>query len=152
MSTRLVGWALRDAPATYGHLSTGARLLLVYLADHFNEDEGAAWPSQARLAKLMGCSERSCRNWLVELQEAGIVATETRAGTSSLYKLTPAEFAWVPRHQVPTPPATRAGHPGTTCLQSSKEPIKEPKADPAFVADAIATMRQVLRGGPTPCP
>ena len=53
MSAKLVGWAL-EQPG----LDIQERLLLVILADHFNDQEGAAWPSQQRVANIMGISDR----------------------------------------------------------------------------------------------
>jgi hypothetical protein len=147
MSTRLVGWALRDAPKDFPDLSTGSRLLLVYLADHFNEDEGAAWPSQARLAGLMGCSDRAVRKWLDELLGAGVLTSQMRSGSSNLYRLTPEPRSGVPRNHVPPTPEPRSGNPGTTFRQTNKEPIKE-QAAPAsreHADQAIAAMRATLQ-------
>lgn len=152
MSTRLVGWALRDAPETHTKLSMGARLLLVYLADHFNEDEGAAWPSQARLAKYMGCSERSIRNYLDELITAGIVTKTFRKGTSLIYR-----FAIVRqnmphtkgkvRQNMPPGPARSAANPGNNYRLTNKETINEPEqADPKAIASMIENLKKDLLG------
>lgn len=150
MSTRLVGWALRDAPVIHPDLSTGARLLLVYLADHFNEDEGAAWPSHARLANLMGASRRSINNWLEELLVAGIIAKQRRSGTSTLYRFGDVQHVHNPVKHVRKASEPRAHDMRTTCTLTNKEPITntpesvEPPADPAVIADTIARLRLQL--------
>lgn len=152
MSTRLVGWALRDVPNDYPELTLGARFLLVYLADHLNEDEGAAWPSQTRLARLMSCSERSIRNYLEELVDAGLIAKTFRTGTSSLYRFTIArqilpESPNKPRQTLPVGKAKPAAQSGKACRQTSKEPINEPEPEPMTDEDRerIAAMVSDLR-------
>jgi hypothetical protein len=151
MSTRLVGWALRDAPELHPDLSTGARLLLVYLADHFNEDEGAAWPSQARLARLMGCTDRAVRKWLDELQAAQLVRVHRadREGKSNLYRMTtPERGSGVPGTRFRPTPERGSADPGTRFRLSSKEPLKRtaPPAEPETVAAHVATIRAAMRG------
>lgn len=145
MSTRMVGWALRDAPTAHPDLSMGARLLLVYLADHFNEDEGAAWPSQARLAGLMGCGQRSISRYLTELVDAGIVQSEMRDGKSNLYRMTYAKLAGVPTPIRRTTPAKLAHGVRQIGVLSSKEPIREQPADPETVKATIDAVRAELR-------
>ena len=87
MSSRLVGWAINDLPKHYPDLSQGARHLFTLLADHFNEAEGAAWPSHDRLAFIMGCDRRSVIRWMKELKEAGLVNQTMRTNKSNLYRL-----------------------------------------------------------------
>jgi DNA-binding transcriptional ArsR family regulator len=123
----------------------GARLLLVYLADHFNEDEGAAWPSQHRLAGLMGCTDRAIRKWLTELTEAGILSSQMRSGTSNLYRITLEHGSGVPRNKVPPTPERHSANPGTRFRLTNKEPIKEKPADPETVRATIDQVRAELR-------
>lgn len=87
MSSRLVGWAINDLPKLYPELSQGARHLFTLLADHFNEAEGAAWPSHDRLAFIMGCDRRSVIRWMKELKEAGLVNQTMRTNNSNIYRL-----------------------------------------------------------------
>lgn len=145
MSTRLVGWALRDAPVEHPDLSMGARLLLVYIADHFNEDEGAAWPSQTRLANLMGCGQRSINRYMQELVLAGIVTSHMREGKSNLYRMTPAKLAGVPTPNWRTTPAKMAQGVRQIGVLTNKEPIKEKPADPETVRATIDAVRAELR-------
>lgn len=87
MSSRLVGWAITDVPKKHPELSQPARHLLILLADHFNENEGAAWPSHIRLANIMGVDKRSVIRWMHELKEAGLVNQYLRKNKTNLYKL-----------------------------------------------------------------
>jgi hypothetical protein len=87
MSSRLVGWAISTVPKEHPQLSQPARHLLILLADHFNENEGAAWPSHQRLADIMGAEKRSVIRWMHELKDAGIVGQTMRTNNSNLYKL-----------------------------------------------------------------
>lgn len=155
MSTRLVGWALRDAPLEHADLSMGARLLLVYLADHFNEDEGAAWPSQHRLARYMGCSDRAIRRYLDELVDAKIVNKTQREGKSLIYRfgLPPrTNCPGSPRTNIPVTPDKLSGHPGQIVRLTNKEPIKEKRPDtliepiePQELATLLANVRKELK-------
>ena len=156
MSTRLVGWALRDAPELHPDLSMGSRLLLVYLADHLNEDEGAAWPSQSRLARLMGCSERSIRNYLEELIRADIVSKQFRKGTSSLYRFNRVrqnmpDVRSKVRKNLPQGKAISTAHPGNSYRLTYKEPINNPEetADPEKIRDMLDELRKKLTLGGT---
>ena len=60
----------------------------------FADNEGRAYPSRAKLARLMQCSVRTIDKWLRELVDHGAVTiahrykTGTRIMTSSLYTLT----------------------------------------------------------------
>jgi hypothetical protein len=83
MSAKLVGWALEQP-----NLTPMEKLLLVVLADHFNDQEGAAWPSQERIAKMMGLSTRQVRRIQIELINKGHLEVETRTGQSNLYRMT----------------------------------------------------------------
>ena len=82
MSAKLVGWALEQEG-----LEPQEKLLLVILADHFNDKEGAAWAGQARIAKMMGVSDRQVRRLQVSLVEKGILNVEHRTGSSNMYRM-----------------------------------------------------------------
>ena len=87
MSSVLMGWALRAIREEFQQLSTGARFTLLLLADHFNDDKGAAWPSHDRLALIMGVSRRSVIEYMKELKEAGIVTQKMEYGKVNLYTI-----------------------------------------------------------------
>ena len=82
MSAKLLGWALQQEG-----LEPQEKLLLVILADHFNDKEGAAWAGQARIAKMMGVSDRQVRRLQVSLVEKGILNVEHRTGSSNMYRM-----------------------------------------------------------------
>ena len=83
MSAKLVGWALEQP-----NLTPMEKLLLVVLADHFNDQEGSAWPSQERIAKMMALSTRQVRRIQLELTTKGYLQVENRVGQSNLYRMT----------------------------------------------------------------
>lgn len=153
MSTRLVGWALRDAPMEHPDLSMGSRLLLVYLADHFNEDTGACFPSQSRLAALMSCSERSIRNYLDELVKAGVISKTYRKGTSLLYAFDKVrQNLPTPRGQVrqnlPVGTAKSAAHLGNGFRLTNKEPINNTEpTDPVKLEAMLKDLKKKLAKG-----
>ncbi len=84
------------------------KLVLIALAWH-SDDGGSCWPSQARLARLSGLSERSVRRAARELEEQKLIrrhrrTTDAGALTSHLYILQ------LERH----PPDTVTGPSGQT--------------------------------------
>lgn len=86
MSVHAIAWALdRDVSAT------GAKFVLVALANYADEN-GIAYPSQARLAKLTSQSERAVRGHLATLEKQGFIKRAHRhakngARTSDIYEL-----------------------------------------------------------------
>ena len=82
MSAKLVGWALEQEG-----LELQEKFLLVVLADHFNDQEGAAWPSQERIARIMNISDRQVRRIQVELINKGFLEVNKRHGQSNIYKM-----------------------------------------------------------------
>jgi len=98
-----------------------AKLVLLAIANNHNEAHGIAWPSVAHLCRVTGASERTVRNKLVKLEDAGLIGRKYRNGRSTQYYLffdTPARDA--PLHEVPPTPAR--GAPITY-----KEPLKKKK-------------------------
>jgi hypothetical protein len=74
LSAKLVGWALEQEG-----LEPQEKLLLVILADHFNDKEGAAWAGQARIAKMMGVSDRQVRRLQVSLVDQRTTTCRTKS-------------------------------------------------------------------------
>ena len=102
MSAKLVGWALEQEG-----LEPQEKLLLVILADHFNDKEGAAWAGQTRIAKMMGVSDRQVRRLQVSLVEKGILNVEHRTGSSNMYRMVTPDILSAPSgHTSPTTPDT----------------------------------------------
>jgi transcription initiation factor IIE alpha subunit len=67
MSHKASHWAFEMYPPTSGH-----KLVLILLADWANED-GVAWPKQARIADKAQMSVRHVRDILHELEERGYI-------------------------------------------------------------------------------
>ena len=106
MSAKLVGWALEQEG-----LEPQEKLLLVILADHFNDKEGAAWAGQARIAKMRGVSDRQVRRLQVSLVDKGLLNVELRSGQSNLYRMvTPDTMSYPLGHTRPTTPDTAVLH------------------------------------------
>jgi DNA-binding transcriptional regulator LsrR (DeoR family) len=106
LSAKLVGWALEQEG-----LEPQEKLLLVILADHFNDKEGAAWAGQARIAKMMGVSDRQVRRLQVSLVDKGLLHVELRAGQSNMYQNgNPGHIVLPPRTHSPTTPDTAVLH------------------------------------------
>lgn len=157
MSARLVGWALAQP-----ELDTQEKLLLVILADHFNDQEGAAWPSQSRVAELMNVSDRQVRRIQVQLINKGYLEVEQRTGQSNIYRmLTPDTGVHLPRTYMSTTPDTAVLHNSYITLnehkksklknnQSTPTPpkYKAPKDDsvkPEVAQEHIKQIRKTLR-------
>lgn len=89
-------------------VSPSALTLFVRLALHADRDTDQAWPSRARLAKLMDVSTKSIDRWLAELVDAGAIHKTPRRDQggwhSSLYLV---KYVSPPRaKESPTPSPT----------------------------------------------
>jgi biotin operon repressor len=68
-------------------LSMGAKLAYSVLLSYAWQEK-SCFPGQARMARDMGCIEKSVRKYLHELQEAGIIDVTRRGqGKTNLYRL-----------------------------------------------------------------
>jgi len=108
MSIKAIQWAFElelDDP-------TG-KLVLLALADHYNDQSECCWPSMARLEHYTGADERTIQRAIARLQEGGYVEREERAGHSSLFylPLMPTPVRLTPRQNDAPPPSTRRGTP-----------------------------------------
>jgi pyocin large subunit-like protein len=85
MSIRALDWAFRQT----GIKST-AKFVLVVLGDMADEAH-SCWPSQAHIAGKINASERTVRDALTALEDAGLISRELRyqddRRTSSRYVL-----------------------------------------------------------------
>jgi hypothetical protein len=113
-----MSWAWKQS------LPLGPKAALVALAN-FADGDGVCFPGQARLADMLGVSERALRNYLIDLEQRGFISRRQRrradgSRTSDEYKLRrgnpiqqPAESAGSPatnRQILPNQPAESAGH------------------------------------------
>jgi len=82
MSIKAVSWALEVKMS-----DAIAKLVLIGIADKYNEERGFGWPSVKWLATVAGCSDRTIRRKLTDLQEQGYVAIDRRFNDTSCYRL-----------------------------------------------------------------
>lgn len=75
MSWKASGWAKEVRG-----ISRSEKLLLMILADYYDEERGYAWPTVSRLASEACLSYRQSIRLLKKLQERGIIAIEQAAG------------------------------------------------------------------------
>ncbi len=73
-------------------LKPAAKIVLYWLADHYNQSTGECFPSHKRLAELCEMTDRSVRLHLDQLAEAGLIAVVNRtrdngSQTSNSYHL-----------------------------------------------------------------
>jgi hypothetical protein len=154
LSAKLVGWALEQQ-----NLTPMEKLLLVVLADHFNDQEGAAWPSQERIATMMGLSTRQVRRIQIELINKGHLEVETRTGQSNLYRMTTQDMGVLyPGHTRPTTPDNGVlhnsyvtlkersiGHLKKTQIPDKYNPPKDDSVDPEVAITYIKDIKKKLR-------
>ncbi len=70
MSVRAMTWAWEQ------DLKPGAKLVLVALADH-SDNDGVCWPGQAHIAEKCGLSRQTVSQQLDQLEAAGLLHSET---------------------------------------------------------------------------
>lgn len=117
MSVRAIEWA-----ATYPGLTKLERTVLKELANRYNEKDGRAWPSQARMARETGYSRSSILRGLRSLEEKGLIVRvrsfkeKSGARTSNRY--------FLPKYDPSAVPSTREAIiiPSTPTFGSIEEP------------------------------
>jgi len=80
VSVKAVQWA----KTWMGDLTSSERLLLMLLADYYNDAKHYAWPSVPTLAQTMGVTERTVFRCLARLKKEGLIETEKRYRASGL--------------------------------------------------------------------
>lgn len=84
--------------------------VLLALANHA-DPEGYCWPSVRRLCLYTALSERTVQNALRRLEDAGLIGTTERSGTSTMYRLHPRTSCTSPPQEVHPTPAAAAPKP-----------------------------------------
>lgn len=69
-----MSWALQQANLKPGGSAVRDRLVLVYLADRYNDETGVCWPSVPTIAGHLGVTTRTIRYALTSLREQGLIA------------------------------------------------------------------------------
>jgi hypothetical protein len=88
MSIKAVSWALE-----YKLNDPIAKLVLIGIADKYNDERGFAWPSVSWLATAASCSDRTVRRKLKDLERLGLLAIDHRFNDTSCYRLLSNEIA-----------------------------------------------------------
>ncbi len=90
-----------------------AKVVLLALADHYNDQSQCCWPSMPRLERYTGADKRTIQRAITRLEELGHVTREERPGSSSLFylKMPKSEGMSHPRQSDAPPPSTRRGTP-----------------------------------------
>lgn len=112
------------------------KIVLLALADNAN-DEGVCYPSIATIIKKCGLSERCAQKVITDLELSGALHRELRDGRSTLYHITPAEYAPrttrtpaprapTPAPDAPPPPQSVRDTPAPRAPITSKKPSIEP--------------------------
>lgn len=82
MSIKALTWAFEqrlDDPT--------AKLVLLGIADKYNDDRGFSWPSVQRLAEMADCTERTVSRKISFLEELGYIKTVRNPSTTNQYYL-----------------------------------------------------------------
>jgi hypothetical protein len=111
----------RETVLNDSDISRNARLLYLTL-DNYQRDNENCWPRQRTLREKLQCSDRSLRNYLAELVNAGLCRKErTVPGGPNRYQL----FHSYHRQQAAAPPATECRtHRQQAAAHKSNQAIK----------------------------
>lgn len=125
----LLHQARRDA-----RLSRAAVWCLMALDEHYNAAEGAAWPSQPRLAVELGSSRTRVCHSIAELTETGYISVERR-GRGKQYRMLPPQphLREVPVGiplEVPAPAPVPVGIPGDASRGAGPDTSEVPAPAP----------------------
>jgi len=80
MSIKAVSWALEQDVS-----DPIAKLVLIGLADRYNDERGIAWPAIKWLAIAGSCSDRTVTRKLSKLEELGLISINRRFNDTSTY-------------------------------------------------------------------
>jgi hypothetical protein len=150
----------RRAGAAKGSLSAPARLALLGLADAARDETGLAWPSQATLVRVAGCSVNTIGAALAELladgPEGHLSAMPGRAGRVPLYLVHPGGLA---RYEPVPAPDVRAHLAAGRFSEGEREKalawlaglghIKGPAGTTAIIRGAVKSPRRRNKTPPT---
>ena len=73
MSLEAMKWAIKEAPLEANASQARNRLVLISLADRYNNDTGVAWPSIATIAEDLNMSRNTVQKALTSLEETGLI-------------------------------------------------------------------------------
>lgn len=113
-----------------------AKLVLLSLTDHANDEGVKCWPGQPKIARKCSLTERAVRVQIAWLEERKIIRRVVKAGIGTAYTITLDDYTEprndvpprnnippsLPRNDVPPTPEYYSGNPGTTFRQTIIEP------------------------------
>lgn len=120
-------------------MSPAQKAVLISLADQANDD-GYCWPSVGTIASRTCLSERAVQGAIKWLHSAGLLSSDERKGTSSVYRVTPAAYA-PPQMLRPADAAPRGAG-------NAPPPPQELHPTPADAAPKPSMNRQLNRKEP----
>jgi len=82
MSIKAIEWAFRQKLS-----DPTAKLVLIGIADKYNEDRGYAWPSIERLADMADCTQRTVSRKIAFLEEIQLIQTMRHPTQTNRYFL-----------------------------------------------------------------
>lgn len=122
MSFSAAAWAIRQEIQ-----NSTQKLILIILADCYNDETQRCYPSYQYIAKLAGCSQCTVHRAIKELEDNGIIEVTKRDGKSSYYHLIQTPCNLQPLAPVQGHPLHGCNDtPCTSAIRTYKEPIKEP--------------------------
>lgn len=136
--------SLAAALYEHHHLDPTAKLVLICIADHVNDESGWAWPSVARLAALCNIHPRNIQRWIEHLEQAGHLQVKRRPGWANHYRLTHGAGATGDAttdgaHAVgPTALASKTHGAGATQTKRTRREPATPTPTPPPIAEVIA--------------
>lgn len=84
-------WAMKQAPIEKTKTAVRNRMVLTYLADRYNDDTRACWPSLDRIARELDTSKTTIQRSVKELEEQGLIR-----------RTSPQIVAHIPEYRRPT--------------------------------------------------
>lgn len=120
-------------------MSPAQKSVLISLADQANDD-GYCWPSVGTIASRTCLSERAVQGAIKWLHSAGLLSSDERKGTSSVYRITPAAYA-PPQEMRPADAAPRGA-------DAAPQPPQMLHPTPADAAPKPSMNRQLNRKEP----
>lgn len=144
MSTTLTTavWKLRGIPAT-------TKFIIIKIADNAN-DQGFCWPSVPKIAEECEVGERTVQGAIIWGEKHGLIKRDMRSGKSTIYYITPADYAPpqdmrpadydnTPAVSAPPPPQIMHQPPQITAshIENRKEPQFEPSIEPSTRAREV---------------